>query len=136
VTEVRVPFPDPIEPDDLIADVHDAIRKSPELNDEERQVAEAIGCGALERGTTRAAHEGMFMCEGCGEPIADRTVGPHPGGAPGGPKVGASVIGTSGRPSSRLGRKAVLCMESSTLGEILHGRSRSGTSSLGRASTT
>jgi hypothetical protein len=55
MTEVRVPFPDPIEPEHTIADVHDAIRKSPELNDDERQVANAIAYKALERGTTRAA---------------------------------------------------------------------------------
>jgi hypothetical protein len=49
------PFPDPLEPDDWIAEVHDAIRKSPELDDDERQVAQAIADKALERGTVRAA---------------------------------------------------------------------------------
>jgi hypothetical protein len=55
VSEIRIPFPDPIEPEHTIADLHDAIRKSSELTDEERQVANAIAYGALERGTVRAA---------------------------------------------------------------------------------
>jgi hypothetical protein len=55
MSEIRVPFPDPIEPDDTIADVHDAIRKSPELDDGERELAEAVVVQALERGTTRPA---------------------------------------------------------------------------------
>jgi hypothetical protein len=55
MSEVRVPFPDPLKPEHTIADVHAAIRKTPELNDEERQVAEAIAYGALTRGTTQAA---------------------------------------------------------------------------------
>jgi hypothetical protein len=52
--QIRIPFPDPLEPEHTIADVHDAIRKSPELTDEERQVANAIAYGALQRGTVRA----------------------------------------------------------------------------------
>jgi hypothetical protein len=55
MSEVKVPFPDPLDPDDSIADVHDAIRKSPELDDDERRIADAIVYRALERGTTRAA---------------------------------------------------------------------------------
>jgi hypothetical protein len=54
VSEIRIPFPDPIEPDALIIDVHDAIRKSPELDDGERELAQAVVFQALERGTTRA----------------------------------------------------------------------------------
>lgn len=34
MSEIRIPFPDPIEPEHTIADVHDAIRKSPELDDD------------------------------------------------------------------------------------------------------
>jgi hypothetical protein len=55
MTEIRVPLPDPLSPDDTIADVHDAIRKSPDLGDEERKVAAAVAFKALERGTVRAA---------------------------------------------------------------------------------
>jgi hypothetical protein len=42
VTEIPFPFPDPIDTSDSITDVIGAIRKSPELNDEERDVARAI----------------------------------------------------------------------------------------------
>ena len=55
MTEVKVPFPDPLEPDDSLSEVYGAIRKSPELDDEERRIAEAIAFKALGRGTTRAA---------------------------------------------------------------------------------
>ena len=55
MTGVRVPFPDPIKPEHTIADVHAAIRKSPELDDKERELAQAVLFQALERGTTRAA---------------------------------------------------------------------------------
>ena len=54
MTEVKVPFPDPIESGDLIVDIHDAIRKS-DLTGEDRDVAEAIVHKALSRGTTKAA---------------------------------------------------------------------------------
>jgi hypothetical protein len=55
MTELRLPLPDPLSSDDTIADVHDAIRKSPDLDDEERKVAAAVAFKALERGTVRAA---------------------------------------------------------------------------------
>jgi hypothetical protein len=55
VTAFRIVFPDPIKPEHTVADIHAAIRKSPELNDGERQLAEAVLSQALGRGTTRAA---------------------------------------------------------------------------------
>jgi hypothetical protein len=55
MSEIRIPFPDPIEPEHTIADVYDGIRKSPGLDDEERDLAQAIAHRALERGTVRAA---------------------------------------------------------------------------------
>jgi hypothetical protein len=54
VSEIRIPFPDPIEPEHTIAKVHDEIRKSPELDGGERELAVAVVVQALWRGTTRA----------------------------------------------------------------------------------
>ena len=55
MSEIRIPFSDPIEWDDSITDVIEAIRKSPELDDEERDVARAIAFTAPERGIVTAA---------------------------------------------------------------------------------
>jgi hypothetical protein len=55
VAEIRIPFPDPIEPESTIADVHDAIRRSSELTDEDRDIGLAVADNALSRATTRAA---------------------------------------------------------------------------------
>ena len=55
MNEVPVPFPDPLSLDDLVVEVVDAARRSPDLSDEERDVAEAIAVGAMRRGTTEAA---------------------------------------------------------------------------------
>jgi hypothetical protein len=55
MNEVPVPFPDPLDPDDLVVEVVDAARRSPDLTDEERDVAEAIAIRAMQRGTTEAA---------------------------------------------------------------------------------
>jgi hypothetical protein len=63
--QIRVPFPEPIKPEHTITDVIDLIRKSPELDDEERDVARAIAFKAPERGTVRAA-ELVRELEGAG----------------------------------------------------------------------
>jgi hypothetical protein len=55
MSEVRVPFPDPLSPDDLVVEVVDAARRSPDLSEEERDLTEALVFRAMERGTTTAA---------------------------------------------------------------------------------